>query len=179
MILFFKSFFGGFWSLIAGMIVTLRYAFKKPVTFLYPRQSEVTPYFRGPIAFTEDPADPSPLCIACMACVKACPSRCIELAVDKNTAGQRVLKSYQIDASLCSLCATCIEVCPTDALKHDVPGYDEVASSRSELVHDLLGPFRKRGVDLNRPILTPAQRKAAAAAAAAATAASAPKGPAC
>lgn len=165
MIAYLRELLSGAWSLVTGMIVTLRYSCKRPVTFLYPGEEKVTPWFRGPIAFTEDPADPAPLCTACMMCVKACPSRCIELVVEKNAEGQRVLAGYRIDASLCSLCATCIEVCPTNALRHNVAGYDEVALSRAALVHDLLAPFRQRGVDLSQPIRTPAQRKAALAAA--------------
>jgi formate hydrogenlyase subunit 6/NADH:ubiquinone oxidoreductase subunit I len=64
---------------------------------------------------------------------------------------------------LCSLCGICIEVCPTEALTHDSANYDVTATARSQMVNDLLKPFRDRGVDLARPILTPAQKKALAA----------------
>lgn len=159
---YFSRVFTGFWSLLAGMAVTLRYMFKKPVTVLYPYEEIATKRFKGPIAFTVDELDSNHKCIACNACIKACPSRCMALRVDKNAQGQRVLGDFKVDYSLCSLCGICIEVCPTDALKHESADYDLVAVNRGQMINDLLEPFRKRGVDVNRPILTPAQKKALA-----------------
>lgn len=160
MITYFKNVFGGFWSLLVGMAVTFRYMFKKPVTVLYPKEEIATPRFKGPIAFTVDELDGNHACIACNACIKACPSRCMALKVDKNAQNQRVLTDFKVDYALCSLCGICIEVCPTDALMHDSPNYDMVAVTRAQMVNDLIQPFRDRGVDVGRQILTPAQKKA-------------------
>ncbi len=164
MISYFKNVFTGFWSLLVGMGVTWRYMFKKPVTVLYPKAEIATSHFKGPIAFTVDKLDGDHACIACNACIKACPSRCMALKVDKNAQAQRVLTDFKVDYSLCSLCGICIEVCPTDALMHDSPNYDMVTTSRAAMINDLLDPFRKRGVNVDRPILTPAQKKALIAA---------------
>ena len=161
LIAYFRNVFTGFWSLLVGMTVTWRYMFKKPVTFLYPKQEIATPRFKGPIAFTVDEIDGNHACIACNACIKACPSRCMALKVDKNALGQRVLTDFKVDYSLCSLCGICIEVCPTDALMHDSPNYDMVTTSREAMLNDLLQPFREQGVDVSRQIMTPAQKKAA------------------
>jgi NADH-quinone oxidoreductase subunit I len=150
----------GLWSLVVGMGVTLRYMLKRPVTVLYPHEEIATSRFKGPIAFTTDELDGSHRCIACNACIKACPSRCMALEVEKNAQGQRVLTQFKVDYTLCSLCGICIEVCPTEALMHDSANYDMTAVTRAEMVNDLLKPFRDRGVDLARPILTPAQKKA-------------------
>ena len=158
---YFKEVFGGLRSLIEGMAVTARYMFKKPVTELYPSDRKgVTARFKGPIAFTTDELDGSHKCIACNACIKACPSRCMALGVDKNAQNQRVLKDFKVDYSLCSLCGICIEVCPTDALMHDAVRFDITTTSRAALTNDLLQPFRDKGIDLDKPILTPAQKKA-------------------
>ena len=165
MITYFKNVLSGFWSLLVGMSVPWRYIFKKRVTVLYPKEEIATPRFKGPIAFTVDELDGNHACIACNACIKACPSRCMALRVDKNAQGQRVLGDFKVDYTLCSLCGICIEVCPTDALMHDSPDYDRVAVSRGAMINDLLQPFRDRGVDVNRQILTPAQKKAMKAAA--------------
>ena len=170
MITYLKNVLLGFWSLLVGMSVTFRYIFKKPVTVLYPKQEVATPKFKGPIAFTTDKIDGNHACIACNACIKACPSRCMALKVDKNAQGQRVLSDFKVDYTLCSLCGICVEVCPTDALMHDSPNYDMVATSRSQMINDLLQPFRERGVNVDRPIMTPAQKKAALAGTAAAPA---------
>ena len=178
MITYLKNVWLGFWSLLVGMSVTWRYMFKKPVTVLYPKEEIATPRFKGPIAFTTDELDGSHACIACNACIKACPSRCMALKVDKNAQSQRVLTDFKVDYTLCSLCSICIEVCPTDALMHDSPNYDMVAVSRETMINDLLKPFRDRGVDVNQPIRTPAQKKAlhAAAGSAAAPAGAPPAG---
>lgn len=160
-----KNFFVDFWSLVSGMLVTARYMFKKPVTVLYPKEERVTPRFKGPIAFTTDELDGSHKCIACNACIKACPSRCMALDIKKNEQNQRTLIDFKVDYALCSLCGICIEVCPTDALMHDTPRYAIATTSRGAMVNDLLQPFRDKGVDIDKPILTPAQKKAQAAAA--------------
>lgn len=159
MIRYFKNVWAGAASLVKGMALTWRYMLKKPVTILYPKEESVTPRFKGPIAFTTDELDGNHKCIACNACIKACPSRCMALDVQKNPAGQRVLTDFKVDYALCSLCGICIEVCPTDALKHDTANYDVVATLRRQMINDLLEPFRQKGVDVSQPILTPAQKK--------------------
>ncbi|MCH8049687.1 4Fe-4S binding protein [Patescibacteria group bacterium] len=133
---------------------------RKPVTVLYPHEEIATKNFKGPIAFTTDELDQNHKCIACNACIKACPSRCMALQVEKNSEGKRVLSDFKVDYMLCSLCSICIEVCPTDALMHDSENYDIVATTRRELISDLIQPFRDKGVDVSGPILTPAQKKA-------------------
>lgn len=157
---YFRNVLAGFWSLLVGMSVTGRYMLKMPVTVLYPRDEIATPRFKGPIAFETDSLDQSHKCIACNACIKACPSRCMALKIEKNAQGERVLMDFKVDYTLCSLCGICIEVCPTDALMHDSPNYDCVATSRSEMINDLLKPFRDKGVNVDHPIMTRAQKKA-------------------
>ncbi|MBF0253908.1 MAG: 4Fe-4S binding protein [Candidatus Omnitrophica bacterium] len=156
---YFMEILNGLTSLLEGLGVTFRYAFKKPVTFLYPKEEIVPECFKGPIVFKADEVDGTHKCVACMACVKACPSRCIDVSVEKNAEGKRILTVYRHQTSLCSLCGSCVEVCPTDALKHDASAYDEVAVDRAELFHDFLEPFRKKGIDVTGPIRTAAQRK--------------------
>ena len=155
MIAYFKELFSGIASLLTGLGITGRYFFRKPVTVLYPKQRIPMKRFKGPISFVVSEKTNDHLCIACNACIKACPSRCMSLKADKNTQNQRILTDFKVDHMLCSLCSICIDVCPTDALAHDAKNYHETALNRSELVHDLLEPFRKRGIDLNRPVKMP------------------------
>ncbi|MFT5206691.1 MAG: formate hydrogenlyase subunit 6/NADH:ubiquinone oxidoreductase subunit I [Candidatus Omnitrophota bacterium] len=157
---YFKNILMGFISLIKGMLITWSYMLKKPVTMLYPKEECVTDRFKGPIQFTIDEQDQNHKCIACNACIKACPSRCMHLDVEKNADGKRVLTDFKVDHMLCSTCSICIDVCPTDALDHNAKGYAEATTTRSSMVHDLIEPFRIAGVDVDRPILTPAQKKA-------------------
>ncbi len=157
---YFKKIIFGAWSLAAGMGVTLRYLFKKPVTVIYPRERIPMKRFKGPIAFVTDEKSSDHKCIACNACIKICPSRCMSLEAQKSAVdGKRVLTDFKVNYMLCSLCSLCIEVCPTDALKHDDPNYDMVASTQREMVMDLLKPFRDAGTPLTRiPVVAAAPK---------------------
>ena len=148
---YFKELFNGALSLLTGMGITLRYFFKKPVTVLYPKERIPMKRFKGPIAFVKSEKTGDHLCIACNACIKICPSRCMSLASQKSAVdAKRVLTDFTVNYTLCSLCSLCIEVCPTDALKHDDPRYDMVSQTQKELVMDLLEPFRKEGTPLTK-----------------------------
>src|SRR3990167_1015527 len=159
MLTFLKEIIEGAWSLIAGMGITLRYFFKKPVTVIYPKERIPMKRFKGPIAFVTDEKSKDHLCIACNACIKTCPSRCMSLVAQKSAVdGKRVLTDFKVNYMLCSLCSLCIDVCPTDALKHDDPNYDMVSLTQKELVMDLLEPFEKKGTPLTKiPVLAPGQ----------------------
>lgn len=149
----------GFWSLLVGMAITIRYFFKKPVTVIYPKERIRIHRFKGPISFVVDEKTNDHRCIACNACIKTCPSRCMSLETGKSAAdGKRVLTDFKVNYMLCSLCSLCIDVCPTDALKHADEEYDMVATGQKELIMDLLEPFEKRGTPLTKiPLLAPGQ----------------------
>lgn len=136
---------------MVGLGITLGYIFKKPVTVLYPKERIPMKRFKGPIAFITSEKTNDHLCIACNACIKTCPSRCMSLVAKKSvTDGKRVLTDFKVNYMLCSLCSLCIEVCPTDALKHDDPNYDMVSLTQKDLVMDLLKPFRDAGTPLTK-----------------------------
>lgn len=160
---YFKDILEGAWSLIVGMGITIRYMlFHKPVTVLYPKQRIDIKRFKGPIFFvnyasTDAAADHK--CIACNACIKTCPSRCMSLKAEKSALdGKRVLTDFHVNYMLCSLCSLCIEVCPTDALQHATGDYDMVALNQRDLHMDLMKPFREKGSPLTKiPIAPPAE----------------------
>ena len=166
MIQYLKDVYNGFVSLLTGMAITIRYAVKKPVTVIYPKERIPMKRFKGPIAFTTDEKSKDHLCIACNACIKTCPSRCMSLVAGKSAVdGKRVLTDFKVNYMLCSLCSLCIEVCPTDALKHDDPNYDMVSLTQRDLVMDLLKPFRDAGTPLTKiPVADPAVKPTAPAA---------------
>ena len=152
-----KDVFKGLWSLLVGMEVTIRYFFKRPVTVLYPRERIPIKRFKGPISFVTDEKTGDHKCIACNACIKICPSRCMSLEIGKSAAdAKRVLTDFKVNYMLCSLCSLCIDVCPTDALIHTDGDYDIVSLTQKDLVMDLLEPFEKRGTPLTKIPLTPA-----------------------
>ena len=157
MLKYLKEIILGAWSLAVGMSVTIRYFFKKPVTVIYPKERIKIKRFKGPISFVVSEKSQDHLCIACNACIKTCPSRCMSLEVQKSAVdGKRVLTDFKVNYMLCSLCSLCIDVCPTDALKHADGDYDIVATGQKELIMDLLEPFEQRGTPLTKiPVVAP------------------------
>lgn len=159
---YFKNLISGAYSLISGMGITFGYLFKKPVTVIYPKERIPMKRFKGPITFVVDEKNGDHKCIACNACIKTCPSRCMSLVAGKSAIdAKRVLTDFKVNYMLCSLCSLCIDVCPTDALKHDDPNYDMVSLTQKELIMDLLQPFREKKTPLTQiPIADPAQAAA-------------------
>lgn len=171
MIGYLRSIIEGAIGLLSGMGITLKYFFKKPVTVLYPKERVTITRFKGPISFVVDEKSGDHKCIACNACIKTCPSRCMSLVAKKSAVdGKRVLTDFKVNYMLCSLCSLCIDVCPTDALRHDDPRYDMVSLTQRDLHMDLLQPFRDKKTPLTQiPVADETQKTAAAPAA--------PKGP--
>jgi NADH-quinone oxidoreductase chain I len=118
MVSYFKEILVGFWSLLAGMSVTIRYFFRPIVTVQYPREKLImTPRYRGPIELILDPETGTHTCIACEMCSRICPSQLITvkgLKVDKK---KKLPWEYVIEYQYCSLCGLCLDSCPTSALQ--------------------------------------------------------------
>jgi NADH-quinone oxidoreductase subunit I len=128
----------GLWK---GLRVTGLHLVRKPVTVLYPYDRREFPNFNGPIELVTFPETGTHDCIACNACVRICPSFCIDVE-GKRPEGSKKMRAtkFLIDFSTCSLCGLCVEVCPTDTLKYS-NRYDEAFYTRAESVNDLLKPF--------------------------------------
>lgn len=155
------------WSLVVGMGITGRFFAKKQVTIHYPRQVvdfSINKTFSGPIQLVALDKDPTKSrCIACMACVTICPSKCITVVKAKppklTEEQEKALKEAQErgenvkrppaprepevwvnDFSLCCLCGLCIESCPTDAIEfsHDIY---LAGNSRKIALRNLIAPY--------------------------------------
>lgn len=117
MIGYFKNIWDGFYSLLAGMSVTIRYFFRPIVTVQYPREKlEMSPSYRGHIELLIDEETKTHRCIACEMCARICPSQLITVEGIKVGKKKLPVKHY-IQYQYCSLCGLCIESCPTNALK--------------------------------------------------------------
>lgn len=122
-----------FTNTLKGLWVTFKVMFYPTVTVQYPTEKLVPyPRFRGMLAYDAE------ACIACGMCVRACPSKCIELAKAVGPEGKPVPKIdwYTIDYGRCNFCGFCEESCPTKpkkALWHSLD-YEAVFSNRHEMV---------------------------------------------
>jgi NADH-quinone oxidoreductase subunit I len=138
MVSYFKEILVGFYSLLAGMAVTIRHFVRPIVTVQYPREKlTMTPRYRGHTQLLLDAESGTHTCIACELCSRSCPSQLITvkgLKVDKK---KKVPWEYIIEYQYCSLCGLCIEVCPTNALEWSNE-YRLAGFTREDSVFDLL-----------------------------------------
>ncbi|MGB8990613.1 MAG: NADH-quinone oxidoreductase subunit I [Desulfobaccales bacterium] len=148
MMSYFKEIAVGFWSLLAGMAVTIRYFVKPIVTVQYPRQKiQMSPRYRGYPQFIIDPETQTHRCIACEMCARICPSQLITVAGTKFPGEkQKRATKYVHEHQYCSLCGLCVEVCPTTALEFSA-------------VYRLAG-YRREDCVLNHLILLQQRQKA-------------------
>jgi len=170
MMTYFKEIATGFWSLLAGMAVTIRYFVKPVVTVQYPRQKiQMSPNFRGYPQLIINPETKTHRCIACEMCARTCPSQLISVEGAKfpGEKQKRAVK-YIHEHYYCSLCGLCVEVCPTSALEYSQE-YRLVGFSREDAVLDHLKLLQERQQAAGLPV-TPIPTAAEIAAAAAAEA---------
>ena len=102
------------------------WARRKRVTQHYPEEKwTYAPRFRGMPTPTVDPETGDMLCIACLACVRICPTQIIDIqwhkpgpdesAVDRDGKKKvKIIDQFEIDMGRCLFCALCVESCPTN-----------------------------------------------------------------
>jgi NADH-quinone oxidoreductase chain I len=152
MMSFFREIAVGFWSLLAGMAVTIRYFVKPIVTVQYPREKiQMSPRYRGYPQFIIDPETKTHKCIACEMCARICPSQLITVeGVKFSGAKQKVATKYLHEHQYCSLCGLCVEACPTAALEFSAE-YRLAGYRREDCVIDHLILLQKRQKAQNLP----------------------------
>lgn len=166
----------GIKSLLVGLGITGKALSKPAVTVLYPMgEVDNLDTYRGHVELVGKDDDPAmPRCIACGACVRACPSSCIVVACPVGGGGpgpvgreaeemigelipraeamapapQKGCKTpgaFILDYSLCSLCGQCARACPVDSLRFSRHVY-YVGASRADFRLDLLSRLRKQAL---------------------------------
>lgn len=121
-------------ELFSGMILTLKYMFKKKVTINYPfEKNELSSRFRGEHALRRYP-NGEERCIACKLCEAACPALAITIEAKEREDGSRRTTKYDIDMTKCIYCGLCEEACPVDAIVEG-PNFEYAAFSRDELFY--------------------------------------------
>jgi len=113
---FLKKFF--LVDILRGLLITLRYYFSPKVTIQYPeRVRELPPRYKGLLRLHLD-AKGEPLCIACLACQRICPTHCFDIAGER-VPQRKTLWPVRYDWKLerCTFCGLCVEICPTSAIR--------------------------------------------------------------
>ena len=129
---------------LIGLLTTIRWLFKKPVTAHYPDQHlPVQDRFMGFPALLWDETADEPFCTGCMVCVRECPTQCMSAQMHDNpkfTEGtshrRKIIESFEINLNRCILCGICVDVCAFDAIEmsheHELSSFSR-AGARSDL----------------------------------------------
>ena len=105
-----------FVDILKAMSVTGTYFVVDKVTVEYPKEKLQTyPRFRGAQALITEKSGETK-CVACMLCATVCPSKCISIIGEENSAGRSYPASFNLDLSRCIFCGFCEEVCPEAAI---------------------------------------------------------------
>jgi len=142
---YFEELYTGSKSLAIGLGITLKNFFQPVVTMQYPYVSVKMPArFRGHIELVPDEETGAPKCVACMMCVKGCPSNCITVVGKKKESGKgKEPAEYILNFTTCSLCGQCVESCKFGAITFS-KDYNLASTRKEDFVYDLLQRLRER-----------------------------------
>jgi NAD(P)H-quinone oxidoreductase subunit I len=117
-------------GLAKGMMLTIKYLFRQPITTQYPEQ-KLTPSRR---TRGNELVWDNIKCTGCTTCARSCPQGAIHIttSVDPKNNKYDVAK-IRVDTGYCISCGLCVESCPYDALRMGY-SYERAKYRRGELV---------------------------------------------
>ncbi len=120
---------------IKGLIITLRTTLRRPVTAQYPKQHlPVQDRYMGFPVLTWDDKIGEPYCVACMVCIRECPTLCMSATMidnplhkEEKSHRRKIVETFEINLGRCIVCGICEEVCNFDAItmshEHEISTY--------------------------------------------------------
>ena len=110
---------------LKGLLITLRWLFRKPVTAHYPEQHlPVQERYMGFPALLWDETASEPFCTGCMVCIRECPTLCMTAQMHDNpkfetgeSHRRKIIETFEINLNRCILCGICVDVCAFDAIE--------------------------------------------------------------
>lgn len=109
-------------SMLRGLLIVLKYGFKRPATLRYPEEKrKLPPRSRGRHYLTKW-EDGKERCVGCEMCAIVCPSQAIYVKPaankpgEEHSHGERYAEDFQINMIRCIYCGYCEEACPTGAI---------------------------------------------------------------
>lgn len=109
-------------GILRGLLITLKYAFKRPITIRYPEERRKLPERSRGRHYLTKWSDGKERCVGCELCAIVCPSQAIYVKAAANTPeavhshGERYAADFQINMLRCIYCGYCEEACPTGAI---------------------------------------------------------------
>lgn len=109
-------------SMLRGLLIVMKYAFKKPITIRYPEKKRKLPKRSRGRHYLTKWNDGLERCVGCELCAIVCPSQAIYVKAAENkpgevhSHGERYAEDYQINMLRCIFCGYCEEACPTGAV---------------------------------------------------------------
>lgn len=119
------SIFQAIFSLLTGMVVTIKEFFTKKVTEQYPENRKTTlnvfERVRGELVMPHDENNEH-ACTGCGICQMNCPNGTIKVVtkmveMEEGAKPKKALDTYYYDLGMCSFCNLCVITCPSKAIK--------------------------------------------------------------
>lgn len=120
-------------SVLRGLFIVLKYAFKKPLTERYPEKKRKLPERSRGRHYLTKWNDGLERCVGCELCAIVCPAQAIYVKAAQNkpgdvhSHGERYASDFQINMLRCIYCGYCEEACPTGAIilsnEYELSGY--------------------------------------------------------
>lgn len=109
-------------AMFRGLLIILKYMFRRPNTIRYPEEKRTLPERSRGRHYLTKWADGKERCVGCELCAIVCPSQAIYVKAARNTPehqhshGERYAEDFQINMLRCIFCGYCEEACPTGAI---------------------------------------------------------------